>query len=66
MYKAIQNKKYYLALHRFRYSAKTLSPVYKSGIRIFQTDDMHYYSIVVLNYRIMFGIKKVMCGSCNE
>lgn len=65
MYKAIQNKKYYLAFHKFRLSAKKLSSVYKTGIRIFKTDDMSYYSIVIFNYRIMFGIKKPIGSCCN-
>ena len=33
MYKAIQNKKYYLALERFPATAKNVSRVYLTGIR---------------------------------
>jgi hypothetical protein len=58
MYKAIQNKKYYLAINKFPKTAKTVSPVYLTGIRNFESDDMKTYSIVLGTFRIMFGIKK--------
>lgn len=65
MYKAFQNKKYYLALHRFNPKAKTLSIVYKTGIRNWESSDMSYKSIVVGRFRIMFGIKRIQRASCN-
>ena len=58
MYKVIQNKSYYLAIEKFSDSAKTLSKVYLTGIRNFESDDMKTYSIVLGTFRIMFGIKK--------
>ncbi len=58
MYKSIQNKKYYLAINKFPKTAKTVSPVYLTGIRNWDSDDMKTYSIVLGTFRIMFGIKK--------
>jgi hypothetical protein len=58
MYKAIQNKKYYLAVETFRKQRKSLSKVYISGIRIWDSDDSKTYSIVIHTFRIMFSIKK--------
>ncbi len=45
--------------------AKTLSKVYKSGVRLFETADMKYYSIVIITFRVMFGIKKQNYASCS-
>ena len=64
MYKAIQNKRYYLAINKFRKGAKTLSPVYHTGIRNWESDDMKTYSIVLGTFRIMFGIKKDVADTC--
>lgn len=64
MYKAIQNKRYYLAINKFRKAAKTLSPVYHTGIRNWESDDMKTWSIVLGTFRIMFGIKKDDMGTC--
>jgi hypothetical protein len=58
MYKAIQNKKYYLAINKFPKTAKTVSIVYLTGIRNWEADDMKTYSIVLGTFRIMFGVKK--------
>jgi len=67
MYKAFQNKKYYLAFHTFPKSAKNLSEVYLSGIRNFGSHDMHTYSIVIYRFRVMFGIKTESgCGECSS
>ncbi len=57
MYKAFQNKKYYLAFNRFPKTAKTVSSVYITGIRNWISDDMIIYSVVLGTFRIMFGIK---------
>jgi len=57
MYKAFQNKKYYLAFNKFPKTAKTVSSVYITGIRNWKSDDMMTYSIVLGTFRIMFGIK---------
>lgn len=40
MYKAIQNKRYYLAIERFSKKRKSISKVYHTGIRIWDSDDM--------------------------
>ena len=63
MYKAIQNKKYYLAINKFPKTAKTVSKVYLTGIRNWDVDDMKTYSIVLGTFRIMFGIKKDVYNS---
>jgi hypothetical protein len=58
MYKAIQNKRYYLAINKFPKTAKELSIVYHTGIRNWESDDMKTWSIVLGTFRIMFGRKK--------
>jgi hypothetical protein len=60
MYKAFQNKKYYLAFNRFPKTAKKAQGVHKTystGFRKWKSDDMITYAIVVGTFRIMFGIK---------
>ena len=64
MYKAIQNNKYYLALNTFPKTAKSVSGVYNTGIRIWDSFDMKTYSIVLYRFRIMFGIKHLNNGEC--
>jgi hypothetical protein len=64
MYKAFQNKKYYLAFNKFPKTAKNVSKVYISGVRNWVSDDMYNYSIVINRFRIIFGIKRVTYGSC--
>lgn len=66
MYKAIENKKYYLAINKFPKTAKNVSVVYLTGIRIWDSDDMETYSLVLGTFRIMFGIKKMQCGDIPE
>ncbi len=69
MYKAFQNKRYYLAFHTFPKTAKNISDVYLSGIRRWSADDMYNYSIVVYRFRMIIGIKRVViCGdkSCGN
>lgn len=66
-YKAFQNKKYYLAFHKFPKSAKTVptkSNAYITGFRSWESDDMDTYALVLGTFRIMFGIKKEM--SCSQ
>ncbi len=58
MYKAFQNKKYYLAFNTFPKTAKEVSSVYLTGIRNWISDDMYNYSIVINRFRIIFGIKR--------
>ena len=68
MYKAFQNKKYYLAFNRFHKSAKsspTKGNAYITGFRKWITDDMITYAIVLGTFRIMFGIKRKDYGTCN-
>jgi hypothetical protein len=59
MYKALQNKKYYLAFHRFPKTAKKppYNYAYLTGCRKWVSDDMITYAIVIGTFRIMFGIK---------
>lgn len=65
MYKARQNKKYYLAVETFSKKRKTISDVYLTGFRFFETDDMKTYSLVLGTFRIMFGRKKEMLATCS-
>lgn len=65
MYKAFQNKKYYLAFNTFPKTAKKVSKVYLSGIRNWTSDDMYNYSLVIYRFRIIFGIKRLNFGNCN-
>jgi hypothetical protein len=58
MYKALQNKKYYLAFNTFPITAKGVSGVYLSGIRNWISDDMYNYSLVIHRFRIIFSIKR--------
>lgn len=58
MYKAIQNKKIYLAINVFPKATKKLSDAYHTGYRTWTSDDMTTYSVVLGTFRIMFGIKK--------
>ena len=58
MYKAFQNKKYYLAFNTFPKTAKEVSNVYLTGIRNWISDDMYNYSIVINRFRIIFSIKR--------
>jgi hypothetical protein len=66
MYKAFQNKKYYLAFHSFPKTAKKppYNYAYLTGFRKWVSDDMITYAIVIRTFRIMFGIKKKN-KSCN-
>jgi hypothetical protein len=64
MYKAFQNKKYYLAFNTFPRTAKNVSKVYLSGLRKWVSDDMYNYSIVINTFRIIFGVKR-KCMDCN-
>jgi len=60
MYKAFQNKKYYLALNKFPKTAKitpTKGNAYITGFRKWISDDMITYALVLGTFRIMFGIK---------
>jgi len=58
MYKAFQNKKYYLSFSTFPKSAKNISSVYLTGIRNWDAEDMYNYSVVINRFRIIFGIKR--------
>ena len=68
MYKQlINNKKYYLALDKFPKTAKKLklkSKAYKTGFRKWSSDDMETYAIIIGTFRIMFGFKNTLFGSC--
>ncbi|CCH01234.1 hypothetical protein FAES_3225 [Fibrella aestuarina BUZ 2] len=52
-------KKYTLAFERFRPAAKSLSPVYQTGIRNWETDEFFSYSVVLGTFRVIFFIAKV-------
>jgi hypothetical protein len=58
MYKAFQNKNYYLAFNTFPITAKNVSGVYNNGIQNWVSDDMFNYSIVIHRFRVIFGIKR--------
>lgn len=64
MYKAFQSNNYYLALETFPLTAKSVSRVYITGIRNFESGDMKTYSVVLYRFRIMLGIKKPHFGDC--
>lgn len=66
MYKAFQNKKYYLALNTFPITAKGVSGVYNTGIRNWVSDDMYNYSLVIHRFRIIFGIKRQTYDCANH
>lgn len=59
MYKAYQNKKYYLAFNKFPKVRKNIEGItaYKTGFRKWTSDDMITYALVLGTFRIMFGIK---------
>lgn len=65
MYKAFQNKKYYLAFNTFRKPTRTSPIVYYTGFHKWTSDDMYNYSIVIYRFRIIFGIKRTNFGCCN-
>ncbi len=68
MYKAFQNKKYYLAFNKFPKTAKitpTKSNAYITGFRKWISDDMITYALVLGTFRIMFGIKRPQFGCVN-
>lgn len=64
MYKAFHSKKYYLAFNTFPKTAKNVSRVYLTGIRNWVSDDMYNYSIVIRQFRIIFGIKRNNYSDC--
>jgi len=64
MYKAIQNKKYYLAVNQFPNTRKKISKVYRSGFRYWKSDDMFNYSVVIGTFRIIFGVKRENLDCC--
>ena len=66
MYKAFQNKKYYLAFNTFPKTANNVSKVYLTGVRNWVSDDMYSYSIVINRFRIIFGIKRLQFSDCNS
>lgn len=65
MYKAFQNTKHYLALNKFRKTAKNITikeKPYHTGFRKWISDDMITYALVLGTFRIMFGIKRLDIG----
>lgn len=66
MYKSFKSKKFYLAFNTFPKTAKEVSEVYHTGIRIWDAQDCKNYSIVLGTFRIIFAINKTQHGSCPE
>lgn len=68
MYKAIQNKKYYLAVNTFRKSAKKapFNNAYLNGFRKWSSDDSENYALVIGTFRIIFAFKKQVNDCCNN
>lgn len=66
MYKAFQNKNYYLAINIFPKARKKppFNRAYLNGFRKWKSDDMTTYAIIIGTFRIMFGVKKSI-GCCN-
>jgi len=66
MYKQFRvNKKFAIAIERFQPIMKTVSIVFKTGIRNWDSPLHYTYSLVIGNFRIMFYIgepKPVSCG----
>lgn len=59
MYKQIiRHKRITLAVHTFKKSAKAISPVYLTGIRLFHSFQYYNYSIVIHRFRIILSISK--------
>ncbi len=66
MYKAFRIKnKYRLTVNTFKKSAKSVSIVYRSGIRKWETEYSFNYSIVLGTFRLIFSIEKTQYGSCS-
>ena len=65
MYKAKQTKRYYFAIETFSKKRKTISKVYYSGFRVWNSDDMKTFSIVIYTFRMMFGVKNQGGCICN-
>ncbi len=65
MYKSFKSKKHYLAFNKFPKTAKGVSKVYLTGIRIWDAQDCKNYSLVLGVFRIIFAINKPMCA-CAE
>lgn len=65
MYKAFQNKKYYLAFNKFRRTAKNppWNQTYLNGFRKIESDDMTSWYLVLGVFRVIFGIKKSQLDS---
>lgn len=66
MYKAIQNKKFYLAVNTFPKTAK-LPPyngAYLTGFRVWDVIDGRTYALVLGTFRIILGIKKPQRECC--
>lgn len=66
MYKAYQNKKYYLAVHTFPKTAKNppYNNAYLTGIRKWEADDSSNYALVIGTFRIIFAVKKQISNCC--
>lgn len=64
MYKAFQNKKYYLAFNTFPKTAKKHGKAYRTGFYKYTSDDGYNYFIVIYRFRIIFIIKRDIGHCC--
>jgi len=66
MYKSFKIGKVRFAVHRFLKTAKRLSPVYRTGIRNWDTDIDKNYSLVAGCCRVMVAVDKPNGCCCDS
>jgi len=66
MYKAKKNKKFYIAIHTFPKTAKTVSQVYHTGIRVWESQDSYNYSLVLWRIRIIIALNRTKLSEANN
>lgn len=67
MYKHLFKKsKIGIAINTFPKTAKNVSNVYKTGIRIFDVDTHKTYSLVIHLFRIMIYVNRTNTGDCQK
>lgn len=65
MYRSFRIGKYNIAFHKFQKKTKTVSKVYLTGFRFWDSMDSKNYSVVVWTFRIIFSINKNINSCCN-
>lgn len=67
MYKAVNTKKYYLAVNTFPKTAKNppYNETYLNGLNFYESDYAKTWFLVFETFRIIFGINKPEIGECN-